>query len=71
MNWGERGVNIRRRTGHRRLLFWLLKFPQNHTIFEEKTNHKGEEGAERKKKYRFMCSHSILSLSWSKILQVF
>jgi hypothetical protein len=30
------------RAGHRRLLFLLLKFPQNHTIFEEKTNHKGE-----------------------------
>jgi hypothetical protein len=26
---------------HRRLLFLLLKFSQDNTIFEEKTNHKG------------------------------
>jgi hypothetical protein len=50
--------------GHRRLLFLLLKFPQNHTIFEEKTNHEGEiepsvRGARRKDKagkYGPLCS---------------
>jgi predicted oxidoreductase len=31
--------------GYRRSLFLLLKFFQNHTIFEEKTNHNGAEGA--------------------------
>jgi hypothetical protein len=36
------GMSEGRAAGHRRLLFWLLKFLQNHTIFEEKTNHKGE-----------------------------
>jgi hypothetical protein len=36
-------------TGHRRLLFLLLKFPQNHTIFEEKTNHKGAEGRKNRR----------------------
>jgi hypothetical protein len=40
----EAYYNRIRMPGHRRLLFWLLKFPQNHTIFEEKTNRKGEQG---------------------------
>jgi hypothetical protein len=52
------------RSGHRRLLFLLLKFPQNHTIFEEKTNHKGAKGAQRIKRRFFLPSAPL----WLKIL---
>jgi hypothetical protein len=54
------------------LLFWLLKFPQNHTILEEKTNRKSEEGEAGKK--TSVASYILCAPyapSWLKFLQFF
>jgi hypothetical protein len=55
------------RTARGRLLFCPAKFPQNHTIFEEKTKRKGEEGTEERKKYRFMYPHSKVWFNTPKL----